>query len=91
MSTPEEIAFTDRVKAILDISNTQSETAIPENVAMSSLYAAARYCAFVCTRANGSGAEMAARRDEAMEIFGRQFSEMFMTCYDEFARQFPKA
>ncbi len=90
MPTPEELAFTDRVKAHLDTSNAQSETAVPENVAMSSLYAAARYCAFVCTRANGSGAEMAARRDEAMEIFGRQFADMFGSCYDEFARQFPK-
>ncbi len=89
-ASAEELAFTARARAHLDLCNAQSEQVAAEQVSMSQLYAAARYCAFMCTRANSSGAEMTARRDEAVNIFGQQFIEMFMQSYDEFAQNFPK-
>ena len=88
MSTPEELAFTARAKAHIDICNAQSEHAHAEDVALSALYAAARYGAYLCLNGNGSGEQMAARRAEATLMFEEQFRQMFHDCYDEFSSNF---
>ena len=88
MSTPEEVAFTARAKAHIDICNEQSASAHAEDVALSALYAAARYGAYLCINGNGSGEQMAARRAEATLMFEEQFRQMFHDCYDEFASNF---
>ena len=90
MPTPEEPTFTERAKAHIDLSNTQSHKAPADQVAMSMLYAAARYCAHLCIRGNASGVEMFERRDEAAKIFDAQFHQMFLDCYDEYARRFDR-
>ncbi|HTM80808.1 DUF3144 domain-containing protein [Asticcacaulis sp.] len=91
MSTPEELAFTARAKAHIDICNEQSASAHAEDVALSALYAAARYGAYLCINGNGSGEQMAARRAEATLMFEEQFRQMFHDCYDEFASNFEVA
>jgi hypothetical protein len=88
MSTSEKLDFTARAKAHIDLCNEQSAHAHGEDVALSAMYAAARYTAYLCTGANISGAQMAGRREEALAIFDDQFRQMFLDCYDEFARNF---
>lgn len=88
MATAEEQAFIARVGEHIDLSNTQARSAPGQQVSMSALYAAARYCAWMCRGSNASGEQMTARRGEAMTIFGQQFATMFGDCYDEYARDF---
>ncbi len=88
MASEDELKFTARAKAHIDLCNEQSAHAIGEDVALSAMYAAARYAAYLCMGANASGSQMASRRDEALTVFNDQFRQMFKDCYDEFARDF---
>ncbi len=91
MASEEELKFTARAKAHIDLCNEQSAQAIGEDVALSAMYAVARYAAYLCIGANTSGTQMTSRRDEAQGVFGDQFRQMFLDCYDEFARDFDRA
>ncbi|MDV6332373.1 DUF3144 domain-containing protein [Asticcacaulis sp. 201] len=91
MASQEELDFTGRAKAHIDLCNAQSAHAHSEDVALSAMYAAARYTAFLCLGANTSGEQMAGRREEALAIFDDQFRQMFLDCYDEFARDFDRS
>ncbi len=90
MSEADDQAFIERAMTHIELNNQQAGQARGEDVAMSSLYAAARYCAWMCTGANQTGEQMAARRAEAMTIFSEQFAQMFGDCYDDYTRNFPK-
>ncbi len=91
MATTEELQFTARAKTHIDMCNVQSRDAPPEDVALSALYAAARYSAFICLRVNASKAQMAESRDEAVAMFGAQFRQMFSDCYDEYLGSYDQA
>ena len=91
MATIEELQFTARAKTHIDMCNVQSKDAPPEDVALSALYAAARYSAYICMRVNTSKAQMAERRNEALTMFDAQFRQMFIDCYDEYLGAYDQA
>lgn len=88
MASQDEQAFLARISEVIDLCNEQAESAPADQVSMSTLYAAARYCAWRCSHSNSSGQQMAARREEAMRIFRDQFQRMFAEAYDEIAADF---
>ena len=88
MATLEELQFTARAKTHIDMCNVQSKDAPAEDVALSAMYAPARYSAYVCKRVNPTKARMSEGRNEAIAMFDAQFRQMFIDCYDEFLRDY---
>ncbi len=88
MASADDQAFLDRISEVIDLCNRQAESAQADQVSLSTLYAAARYCAWRCRYANTTGQQMTGRRDEAMKVFGDQFLRMFADAYDEIAAEF---
>lgn len=78
--------FDERVAAHINLSNSQLAKDEPHKVAMSALYAAARFNIWLFARNNASGAEMFTRRQEAMDTFTAEFQQMLSEHFDDYAK-----
>lgn len=80
--------FDERVTAHIQLSNSQLQSDEAHNVAASTTEAAARFNAWLFARNNANGTDMMARKEEAIELFTREFRQMFIEHFDDYARNF---
>ena len=81
-------AFWTRVDAIINLANDQCDPTDPEAVGASTMFASARFNAFIVARTTGSAENMALEKARAMEYFTEQFRKMMEDNLDDFARNF---
>lgn len=82
--------FWSRVNALINLSNDQCDTTDPSEVAASTMYASARFNAFIVARATGSTENMKAEKERALEYFTEQFRMMMADNLDDFAANIEK-
>jgi len=78
--------FYDRADEHIHLSNDQSSEASRGTVSASMMYATARFNAWVSACGFGSGAEMAAAKDETLEYFVTQYRKMLEENLDDYIR-----
>ncbi|HVZ29992.1 MAG TPA: DUF3144 domain-containing protein [Asticcacaulis sp.] len=81
-----DLRFDERVSAQINLSNSQLQHDEPAQVALSTTYAAARFNAWLFARNNANGDDMMARKEEAIELFCREFRQMFIENFDDYAK-----
>lgn len=82
--------FWTRANALINLANDQCDSAIPNEVAASTMYASARFNAFIVATTTGSAENMKAEKDRALEYFTDQFRKMMESNLDDFAENFEK-
>lgn len=80
--------FWERANALINLANDQCGTAHPNEVSASTLYASARFNAFIVANTTGNAAAMAAEKDRALEYFTDQFRKMMAANLDDFIQHF---
>lgn len=80
--------FWERANAIINLANDQCQSTNPNEVSASTLYAAARFNAFIVAQATGSADNMKLERERALEYFTEQFRNMMAVNLDDFAANF---
>lgn len=83
-------AFWQRVDALIHTVNDQCDKAEASTVAASTLYAAARFNAFIVAQSTGSAENMKLEKERAMEYFTDQFRKMLDDNLEDFTRNFDK-
>ncbi len=86
-NTPDP-AFLQRANALINLSNDQCDTADPNAVGASTLFAAARFNAFILARATGSAENMQQEKERALAYFTEQFRRMMSENLEDFARNY---
>lgn len=82
--------FWNRSNALVNLANDQCDSAHPNEVAASTMYASARFNAFIVAKTTGSAENMKAERERALEYFTDQFRKMMESNLDDFAENFEK-
>lgn len=82
--------FWNRANALINLANNQCDSAIPNEVAASTMYASARFNAFIVATTTGSAENMKAEKEHALEYFTDQFRKMLESNLDDFAENFEK-
>lgn len=87
---PEELdqSFFDRADAHIHLSNDQLKQSTPGKVSASTMYASARFNAWLTACGFESGEAMQSRRDENIEYFVREYRKMLETNMDEYIARF---
>jgi len=83
--TPE---FFRRVDAVINLTNDQSEASSPSEAGASTLFAAARFNAFLLAKSTGTAANMTAEKERALDYFTQQFRGMMTANLDDFIANF---
>jgi hypothetical protein len=81
-------AFWERLNAVINLVNDQCSTAAPNDVGSSTLYAAARFNAFILAKTTGSAENMKLERERALDYFTGQFRMMLESNLDDFTENF---
>lgn len=76
--------FWNRVNTLIDTANDQCESADPSEVCASTMYAAARFNAFIVARTTGGPEHMQAEKERALAYFTEQFRAMMDENLDDF-------
>ena len=82
--------FWNRVNTVINTANDQCESADPSEVCASTMYAAARFNAFIVARTTGTPDNMQAEKERALEYFTGQFRAMMEENLDDFIANLPK-
>lgn len=82
------LEFWKRSNALINLANDQCDTTNPNEVAASTLYAAARFNAFIVAQSTGNAQNMALEKERALEYFTDQFRKMMEDNLDDFTRNF---
>ena len=82
--------FWDITDAVIHAANAQCDVAPRTKVAAAAMFAAARFNVFVLASTVKSGAELAARREEAVAYLTDQFGRMLRDNFDEYERNFDR-
>lgn len=85
-----DLAFWKRVDALIHLANDQCDAADPNEVGASTLYAAARFNAFIVAHNTGSAQNMALEKERVLEYFTDQYRKMLEDNFDDFSRNFDK-
>lgn len=83
-------AFWQRVDAVVNLANNQIDPAHPNDVGASSMYAVARFNAFILAKTTGSPENMKAEKARALDYFSSQFRLMLESNLDDFTENFEK-
>jgi hypothetical protein len=86
-NTP-DAAFWARANALINSANSQCDSAHPNEVSASMLYAAARFNAFIVAHSTGNAQDMQLQRDRALDYLTDQFRQMMATNLDDFIENF---
>jgi hypothetical protein len=81
-------AFWERLNAVINLVNDQCSSAAPNDVGSSTLYAAARFNAFILAKTTGSAENMKLERERALDYFTGQFRMMLESNLDDFTENF---
>lgn len=82
--------FWNRVNALINVANSQCDAAHPNEVSASTLYASARFNAFIVAQTTGSAEKMALEKERALDYFTDQFRKMMEDNLDDFTNNFEK-
>ena len=82
--------FWNRVNALINLANSQCDAAHPNEVSASTLYASARFNAFIVAQTTGSPEKMALEKARALDYFTDQFRKMMEDNLDDFTQNFDK-
>jgi len=82
--------FWNRVNALINLANDQAETADPNEVCASTMYAATRFNAFIVARTTGNAQNMRLEKERALEYFTDQFRKMMAENLDDFIENIEK-
>jgi len=82
--------FWQRVDAVINLVNDQSEATSPSEAGASALFASARFNAFLLAQSTGSAENMALEKERALEYFTGQFREMMVANIDNFIENYAK-
>lgn len=82
--------FWNRVSAVINLSNDQCDAAVSNEVAASTMYASARFNAFIVAQTTGNADNMRAEKERALDYFTDQFRKMMAENIDDFAQNFDK-
>lgn len=88
MSNKPDDDFFDRADAIINIANAQMTNATPGQVSASSMYAVARFNAFLSSTGHESSADMRSAKTETIAYFVNQFRAMLEDNFDDFVERF---
>lgn len=80
--------FFDRANALINVANDQCASTHPNEVSASTLYASARFNAFIVAATTGSAQAMASEKERALEYFTDQFRKMMEANLDDFIQHF---
>ncbi len=80
--------FGERLDAVINLVNDQCSAASPNDVGASTLYAAARFNAFILAKTTGSAENMKIERERALDYFTGQFRLMLESNLDDFTENF---
>ncbi len=80
--------FFNRADAHIRLSNDQLRDIAPGKVSASTMYAAARFNAWVTALGFPSGEEMAEKKDEVIRYFTEQYRLMLSENFDDYASTF---
>ena len=83
-------AFFDRADEVIRLANQQLGAATPGTVSASTLYAAARFNAWVTAIGSKSGAELERNLDETLEHFVEQYRKMLKENLQDYADNFDR-
>jgi len=83
-------AFWNRVNALINVANDQCDSADPNHVTASTMYAAARFNAFIVANSTGSGENMKLEKERALDHFTEQFRLMMAENLDDFIANFDR-
>jgi hypothetical protein len=83
-------AFWDRVNTLINTANDQCDAADPNHVTASTMYAAARFNAFIVASGSGTGDNMKRERERALDHFTAQFRSMMAENLDDFIANFDR-
>lgn len=76
--------FWTRVNSLIDLANTQCDSADPSEVCASTMYASARFNAFIVARTTNGPEHMQQEKERALEYFTDQFRKMMAENLDDF-------
>jgi hypothetical protein len=88
MSSKPDPAFSTRANALINLANDQCDTSHPNEVGASTLYAAARFNAFLLAKTTGSADNMTLEKERALDYFTDQFRKMMAENLDDFINNF---
>ncbi len=88
--TETDEAFFARADQIIATANDQIDEASPGKVSASTLFAAARFNAFVTAQGFETGADMRASLEEMIDYFGTQYRDMLKEHLEDYAKNFAK-
>jgi len=80
--------FWQRVDAVINLANSQCDAASPSEVGASTLFASARFNAFLLAKSTGTAQNMTAEKERALDYFTAQFREMMTANLDDFIANF---
>lgn len=90
MPTDPDADFFARADAHIKLANEQMQSATRGKVSASTLYAAARFNAWVSACGVASGAEMRQRKAEAISYFVEQYKKMLEENLDDYIANFER-
>lgn len=82
--------FWTRVDAVIDLANGQCGPSHPNDVGASTMYAAARFNAFILAKTTGNAQNMATEKERALDYFTEQFRNMMAANLEDFTVNFGK-
>jgi hypothetical protein len=80
--------FWDRANAIINLANDQCDSSDPSEVGASTLYATARFNAFLVAKSTGNADNMKLEKERALDYFTEQFRNMMASNLDDFIANF---
>lgn len=83
-------AFFERADAYITVANEQAQSVNRGKVSASMMFATARFNAWVSASGTGSGDELAAVKQEALEYFVTEYRKMLEENLDEYIEHFDK-
>lgn len=87
---PLDQAFWHRVNTIINSANDQCDSADPNHVTASTMYAAARFNAFIVASSTGNAENMKLEKQRALDHFTEQFRSMMAENLDDFIANFDR-
>lgn len=80
--------FWQRVNTVVNVSNDQCDTTAPTEVGASTMFASARFNAFLLAKSTGTAANLTTEKERALDYFTAQYREMLGANLDDFIANF---
>lgn len=89
--------FWERVNTVVNVSNDQCGAATPSAVGATTMFASARFNAFLLAKSTGTAANLTTEKERALDYFTAQYRDMmaanledFIANFDQYMKPVPK-